>query len=317
MCQLGEEHSNGIALHRTVGFDTVIQRVQCAVHGLGFIVRRGHVGTIRLGPSTLPSAPGSRRRRATRHSGRRCMRRGDLPGNLGARRPCDRKAVDVATHIRARALQAGALVALVLGMLAAVSSPALADDPGIQITSVSSTTLNPGDSTTLKYTVVNNNQTPGQVQVTISAGGMYCTDGCSPAGFVGADDNTNHKDFSTTLTAPRVDPGQTRTFQVQISARIGNDSGQVNQQFTVRGADKPQTVREVNGRVKDQDGKSLSGAVVGVQDKQGNTYEATSNDEGRFRFTSSDNAPILAGNLSVGAVKAKYQNVTVQVQGGV
>jgi hypothetical protein len=38
-------------------------------------VRRGHVGTIRPGPARLSGGPGSRERRKTRHSGRRCMRR--------------------------------------------------------------------------------------------------------------------------------------------------------------------------------------------------------------------------------------------------
>jgi hypothetical protein len=42
-------------------------------HGLGFNVRRGHVGTIRPAPPRLVRAPGSRKVRMTRHSGRRCF----------------------------------------------------------------------------------------------------------------------------------------------------------------------------------------------------------------------------------------------------
>jgi hypothetical protein len=43
---------------------------------LGFIVRRGHVGTIRPALPRLVRGPGSRDVRVTRHSGRRCLCRG-------------------------------------------------------------------------------------------------------------------------------------------------------------------------------------------------------------------------------------------------
>ena len=110
-----------------VGFVTPIQRVQRLVDGLGFIVRRGHVGTIRPGVmQDCLRGPGSRGSGATRHSGRRCTRRGIYRAPRGGRRPCDRKAVDVTTHLRARALQAGAFLALIGGVIAAAPSPAMA-----------------------------------------------------------------------------------------------------------------------------------------------------------------------------------------------
>jgi carboxypeptidase family protein len=228
----------------------------------------------------------------------------------------------VTTHPRARAVQAGALLALVGGMLAVTSSPALADPnpPDVQITSISATNLQSGGSTTVQYTVSNTNQTSGLAQITVSAnGGMTCntqTD-CSPAVQLGGtNDNNKSRSFTATLVAPAVDAGQTKNFQIKISATITGQTGSANQQVTVSGQAKPQTVRQVNGRVKDQDGKALANASVGLRDSQSHTYEATSNDEGRFSFTSSDAQPILAGNLFVGAVKDGYKSVTVQQQGG-
>jgi hypothetical protein len=74
--QLRQQCSHSVTQHRTLGFDTPIQRVQRMFHGLGFNVRRGHVGTIRRAPPRLVRAPGSRNGRLTRHSGRRCFSRG-------------------------------------------------------------------------------------------------------------------------------------------------------------------------------------------------------------------------------------------------
>jgi hypothetical protein len=202
-------------------------------------------------------------------------------------------------------------------MLAVASSPALADDPQIKINTVTSTNLNSGGATTLKYTVnYKNNPTSDRFQVTISNGGMQECDGdCSPAGDIGGSSG-DHQDFSATLIAPNVAAGQTKTFQVQIRVQIGGRSGQASQQITVRGDTQPQTIREVNGRVVDQDGKGIENANVGVQDSQSHTSQATTNDEGRFRIPSTDDHPLLAGNLHIGAVKAGYADVTVQFAGG-
>ena len=226
------------------------------------------------------------------------------------------------THLRARAVQAGAVLALVGGMLAVTSSPALADPnpPDVQITSITATNLQSGGTTTVSYTVTNKNQTTsGLATITVSAdNGMTCDTktNCSPAAQLGTNDNNKSRSFTATLVAPAVDPGQVKNVQIKITATILDQTGTANQQVKVSGQNKPQTVRQVNGRVKDQDGKSLPDATVGVQDSQGHTYSATSNDEGRFSFTSSDAQPILAGNLIVGAVKNGYKSVTVQQQGG-
>jgi hypothetical protein len=221
--------------------------------------------------------------------------------------------VDVTTHLRTRAIQVGALLALAGGIIAVASAPALADPPGVQINNVSATDLPSGGKANMRYTVTNRNGLPGQVRIQVNGGGMNCSGDCSPADQLGPNES---RQYNVQLTAPQVGDGQTRNVTVQITATINNnENASANQNFTVRGADKPQTVRQVTGRVKDQDGKPVSGASVGVRDSAGHTYPTTTNNDGRFALTSSDAAPILAGTLTVGAVKQGYSQVTVSVQG--
>jgi hypothetical protein len=220
--------------------------------------------------------------------------------------------VDVTTHLRTRATQVGAFLALAGGMIAVGSTPALADPPDVQINNVSATDLPAGGRATMRYTVTNENGVPGQVRIQVNGGGMNCSGDCSPAGQLGPNES---RQFTVQLTAPRVGDGQTRNITVQVNATVNNDNASANQQFTVRGNDKPKTVRQVTGRVKDQDGKAVSGAEVGVRDSQGHSYRTTTNNDGRFAFTSSDSEPILAGTLTVGAVKSGFTQVTVSVQG--
>jgi hypothetical protein len=211
----------------------------------------------------------------------------------------------------ARVAQAGAFLAMVGGVLAVASAPALADQPDVQITNISSTDLPSGGRTTMTYNVTNNNPVPGRLDVRVT--GVNCSGDCTPAGLLGPGDN---RQFTAQLTAPRVDPGQTRTVQVQVSATINNDTGRASQELTVRGADKPKTVNQVVGRVRDSNGRPVPGASVGVRDSQGHSYTTTTNSDGRFQFTSTDRRPILAGALSVATVKQGFEAVSVSVQGG-
>jgi hypothetical protein len=222
--------------------------------------------------------------------------------------------VYVTTHLRARAAQAGAFLALIGGILAVASAPALADQPGVQITNMSSTELPSGGRTTMTYSVTNTNQGQGggPDQIRIQVTGMTCSGACSPATVIQPGES---QQFTVQLTAPSVAAGATKTIQVQITAQQGRDTGTATQAVTVRGPDKPTTVRQVTGRVRDAAGKAMAGATVGIRDSQGHNYTTTTTGDGRFQFTSTDQAPILAGALSVGAVKQGYSPVTVSVQG--
>jgi hypothetical protein len=200
---------------------------------------------------------------------------------------------------------------MVGGVLAVASAPALADQPDVQITNISSTDLPSGGRTTMTYNVTNNNPVPGRVNVRVT--GVNCSGDCTPTVLIGPSDT---RQFTAQLTAPRVDPGQTRTVQVQVSATVNNDTGRANQELTVRGPDKPKTVDQVVGRVRDSSGKPVPGASVGVRDSQGHSYTTTTNNDGRFQFNSTDQRPIVAGALSVATVKQGFEAVTVSVQGG-
>jgi hypothetical protein len=205
-------------------------------------------------------------------------------------------------------VQAGALLALVGGMVVATSAPALADEPTVQILNVSSTTIGSGERTTIQYRVVNPNP-PGQVSIQVS--GMTCSRDCSPAVNLNPGEQ---RDFTADLTAPNVGAGDTRTVRVQIRATIDGETGTANQAITVRGPDKPQQVRQISGKVRDEDGKALSSAQVIMKDSSGHTYETNTNGDGGYSFTSSDNRPITPGSVSVGAGKDGFQPDAVSVQ---
>ena len=190
--------------------------------------------------------------------------------------------------------------------------------PGVRIDSLSSGDLPSGGKATLKYTISNRNlATPGAeaepVNVVINANGMSCSGQCN---FDDSIEPGKSKSFSATLTAPNVDAGQTKNIQVQINAKIGDDGGSASRDITVRGADKPRTVRQVSGKVRDQEGKAVSGANVGLLDSQGHKFDALTNGDGGYSFTSSDTNPISTGTLTLGAAKQGYQTVTVKANGG-
>lgn len=222
--------------------------------------------------------------------------------------------VDVTTHLRGRAAQAGALLALVGGMIAATASPALAAGLEAQIDSVQ-TEVESGKQVQLRYTVRNTDEidVPGQnnqVRVTVNSGGMQCG-GCSNSVTLKAG---KEESLTSTLTAPDVPAGQTRTFRVQIL--LNNRASGAAEEIQVTGPDKPQNVRQVSGRIKDDKGKRISGAQVIMQDSAAHRYETTSNGDGGFAFSSSDNKPIALGTITVGAGKDGYDPATVNVQGG-
>ncbi len=183
----------------------------------------------------------------------------------------------------------------------------------MSVISLTPADISSGGTTTVGYRISNPNVSDSNVTVQISADGMRCDPGCNfeqeiPVG--------PPKDFSTKLTAGTVDPGQTRKITITITATVNNNgSGSASREITVRGPDKPQTVRQVSGRVKDQDGKAVSGAAVGLRDSKGKQYDTTSNGDGGYSFTSSDDEPIAPGALFVGAAKQGYVTASVNAQG--
>ena len=187
----------------------------------------------------------------------------------------------------------------------------------MQITSLSSGDIPSGGKTTLKFKITNKNlATPGageSATVVVNADGMTCSGDCNFDDTVPP--TTTSRIYTATLTAGAVAAGETKSLTVQISATIGSESGGASRSITVRGADKPEVVRQVSGRVKDQDGKAVAGAAVALQDSQSHRYNTTSGGDGGYSFTSSDSNPISVGSLLVGANKNGYEITSVNAQG--
>jgi hypothetical protein len=203
---------------------------------------------------------------------------------------------------------------LVGGMLAVASAPAQAAvAPTVQITTLSATNVSSGGTFTVTY-VVGNPLGATDDSINVEVTGMSCPgSGCSPEITIAP--GKNGDPITAQVTAPRVDPGQTKKVTITVTATSDGPSGKDSREVTVRGADKPQTVRQLSGRVKDQAGEPLAGASVGIQDGANHRYDTVTNDDGRYSFNSSDDKPILAGAISVAAVKNGYKTVTQRVNG--
>jgi hypothetical protein len=222
--------------------------------------------------------------------------------------------VYVTTHLRARAAQAGALLAVVVGGIAVAPAVALADAPDVQITSIATDVVS-GGSVTMQYQVRNANLDGQQVTITttVTSGMQNCSGACGQVDQI----DGNGKSYTAKFTAPTVAAGQTKSVQVTVSASAKGDNsgpGQDTQTVTVKGPDKPQNVTSISGKVKDQNGKAIAGASVAMKDSAGNPYSTTTNGSGGYSFNSSDSKPIAPGNISVGALKDGYDTATVQIQ---
>ncbi|MEU4243812.1 carboxypeptidase-like regulatory domain-containing protein [Actinoplanes sp. NPDC026619] len=210
--------------------------------------------------------------------------------------------------------QAGALLAVVLGVIVVAPAVALADAPEVQITSLPTDVLS-GGSVQLGFKVTDKNDNGGggggQSTATIRISGMACADVCNQIAQVSGDGGT---DFSVKLTAPNVDAGGSKNVTISVSATINGQTNSTQQSVNVKGPDKPQTVTSISGKVKDQNGKAISGAAVAMKDSAGHAYQTTTNGNGGYSFNSSDSQPITPGNISVGALKDGYNAATVQIQ---
>ncbi|HWS37218.1 MAG TPA: carboxypeptidase-like regulatory domain-containing protein [Actinoplanes sp.] len=131
--------------------------------------------------------------------------------------------------------------------------------------------------------------------------------------------------FSATIKAPTVGTGQSRQISVSVNSSVTftpegetepkTETGSANAGFTVKGAAAPTTVRQVSGRVKDDEGARVSGVSVVMVDSAGKRYETSTNGDGGYSFTSSDSQPIAAGNIKVAATKDGYNAASANVQG--
>jgi Carboxypeptidase regulatory-like domain len=205
-------------------------------------------------------------------------------------------------------LRIGVVAALVGGGLAITAAPALADNPAVQITALSPTTLGPGQSTTLQYQITNRPGNDEDVDITVSANGLTCNGDC------GTDDLTiqfanGPRQFTATLRAPtNLAPGSNQRVTVTVRAVAGGQDDSKSAQVTLRGPDAPQTIRSISGKVVNiTNGKGIADAVVALNDGD-HRYNTQADNDGDFKFTSSDSSPISPGRILIAAAKEGFNN---------
>lgn len=194
--------------------------------------------------------------------------------------------------------------------IAVAPEVALASPPNVRITSLT-TEVASGAAVNMEYVVADTNNGQGddptaQIQVT----GMRCSSGCNEI----AEVSRNGRRFTANMTAPTVNAGASQNVTIQITATINGESNSTQQTVTVQGPDKPATVTRVSGTVRDQGGKSVSGAQVAIKDGGGNAYSTTTNGSGGYSFNSSDANPIVAGSVTIAALKSGFESARVTIQ---
>ncbi|WP_459178563.1 carboxypeptidase-like regulatory domain-containing protein [Micromonospora craniellae] len=215
----------------------------------------------------------------------------------------------MSTHRRAWQKRAGVVVALIVGALLAVpATPALADNPDVQITNLPNGTLQSGQQTSMTFRVKNNNEAPTPFSISVSTfNGLSCQGECNiPARVIGANEEAS---ITVNLVAGDVAAGQERSGRVRVSARFGGDQGGDERDMTVRGpnppptSQAPQSVRSVAGKVVARSGEAVPNAYVLLVDSSGRQRETNSDGNGNFRFTGNSGNPIAPGRIDVGASK--------------
>jgi hypothetical protein len=216
------------------------------------------------------------------------------------------------TRSSARRTRAVVTVALAGAALAVAATPAAAAPPAIRIQSVSSDSVQSGESVRVRFRATNNNQRTEEVFVAVS-GGLRCTAGCSTAENIRPG---RSRTFEATVVAPRVRAGEESGRNLAVSVRIGTQTAFDHKMILVRGADPPSSaVDRISGRIRDAGGRAVRGASLTVQDSAGHDHRTTSTGSGRFSITSSTSRPIAAGPLTVVAVKDGYRTARATVRG--
>lgn len=215
-------------------------------------------------------------------------------------------------RIPARWVRSAALTALAGAMLAVSAAPAAAAPPSIQIESVSSDNVKSGASVRVRFRATNNQSGTERAFVAVS-GGLRCTAGCSASQDLRPGQS---KIFDATVVAPKVRPGEETGLNLAVTVRIGTQTGFAHKMILVRGADKPSSaVSQIAGRVRDADGRAISGATLTVRDSAGHDYRTASDGGGRFSVRSSDSRPIAPGLITVVAGKDGYRTARTTVRG--
>ncbi|BCJ59236.1 carboxypeptidase-like regulatory domain-containing protein [Micromonospora endophytica] len=210
----------------------------------------------------------------------------------------------MSTHRRAWQKRAGVVVALIGGALLAIpATPAFAA-PAVNNVSASPSRVEAGNTTVVRYSIRITDENAADITVSSNNSKLSCIEGCSQGGvsesgnfqatFRLAGDAT---DGQAVITVKAVDPTgeQSRSTTVTL---VGAAPSPTPAAPTTQA---PQTVRSVSGKVVNQAGQGVSGALVLLKDSAGKQYETTSDGDGNFRFTGSQDRLIAPGRIDLGA----------------
>jgi hypothetical protein len=224
--------------------------------------------------------------------------------------------VDVTTHLRGRACQAGAFLAVIGGLLVVAPAPAQAAAPSVRITNISNANLQSGQRTSVTYEVTNNNPESDNAVISIAVSSSQSELTCSGDRCNFTTDEIKPgppQKFTVEMVAGQMQSGASKNAEVVVRATVDGVSKTASQGVTIRGDNKSPTVREIKGKVRDNQGKPVSGAEVGIQDSAGHRYVTTTNGGGNYKFTSSDERPIAPGQITLGARKDGFEIATKNV----
>jgi hypothetical protein len=222
----------------------------------------------------------------------------------------------VGVDTQRRGVRAAVVVTLVAAAgVFGIASPAFAT---VSV-SPSNVTLGPGESRTITVTVDDIPDGTSDVQVTVALprevgnnASVRGVEGCGHPCVKEVDAEQLTFKFSI-RGATNMPPGTSLSGVGSVEAKApGTGDPFETRAFSV-GVDAPeqqaQTVTEVSGTVVNQaDGKPVARAVVFLQDAgtPANTYDVGTGSDGKFRFTSKPDAPIVPGTLALRVEKSGF-----------
>ncbi|MBL7258822.1 carboxypeptidase regulatory-like domain-containing protein [Actinoplanes sp. LDG1-01] len=187
-------------------------------------------------------------------------------------------------------------------------APASAAPAPISIVSVSAENVQPGDTVRVRFRVTN----PGsatEAAIVVVGGGLRCKTGCRAEPSLAPGQSRN---LEATVVAPAASPGETSGLNISVAVRLGGENHFAFKMVYVHGSGAssprpPAEVARVSGRVRDADGKTISGAALTIRDSAGHKYRTTSGDNGQFSIRPTAAKPIAAGSITVVAALDGYR----------
>ncbi|HET9516181.1 MAG TPA: carboxypeptidase regulatory-like domain-containing protein [Actinoplanes sp.] len=226
-------------------------------------------------------------------------------------------------HLRARVFQAGAFLALIGGAVVAMPPAAHAAPPTLsEVRLTPSANLKAGDRPTLSFKVTNpnSNATDFSIEIRRTINEVRCEGDVCNTGGVRINGGASQT-FQVRLVGDSIAAGESKSGQVLITVRTqSGETGSANVPITLVGSVSNPTVREVAGKVRDQNGKAVANAQVGLLDSANRSYATNTNGSGNFKFVSTDQQPIAPGTVVIGARKDGYKTdarpLTVNAKAG-